>query len=78
MIPTDCDLLRTLAILVSAYDVSMIPTDCFVLRTLAILQNIRISRDCVPLLCSYFGGFQILLHTYEQARVCKDLGTLVS
>ena len=41
MIPTDCDLLRTLAILVSAYDVSMIPTDCFVLRTLAILVSIH-------------------------------------
>ena len=33
--------LRTLAILVSAYDVSMIPTDCDLLRTLAILVSIH-------------------------------------
>ena len=76
MIPTDC-----FFVLSQSWFQFLMFYDTYgllVLRTLAILQNIRISRDCVPLLCSYFGGFQILLHTYEQARVCKDLGTLVS
>ena len=32
----------------------------------------------IPLLCSYRGGFQGLLTTYERAHMVSDLGTLAS
>ena len=47
--------------------------DCSVLRTPTILPDSRISWDCIPLLCSYRGGSQSLLPTYEQAPVVKRL-----